>query len=263
MDNNAFNIERSREIIKLLDEKGRVTVTELEQRFRISGSTARRLLNELGAEGKLVRVHGGAVAADGGPSEDNVDKKKDKNTAEKYAIALEARKLIQDGDIIMLGGGTTILELAKLLHDLKSAVVVTDSILVAAELYKNANIEVHATGGLIRPVTGVMVGHAAAMSLKNTFVKKAFIGADSISLDYGITTPNVFEAEMEARLMAQSEAVYLLADHTKFGKVTLTPQARLNEVTHIITDTRTDAELIEALEHKGIRVTTVKASDRR
>lgn len=257
MDRNSFNIERSREILKILQEKSRVTVKELEQLFNISGSTARRLLNRLEMDGKLIRTHGGAVSIDDVASEDSVDRKGQKNIKEKCAIAVEARKYIQDGDIIMLGGGTTVLELAKLLHDLNRSIIITDSIIVAAELYNNTNIEVHVTGGVIRPVTGVMIGHGAKLSLKNIFVDKAFIGADSISLDYGITAQNAFEAEIEARLMAQSKEVYLLADNSKFGKVTLAPQAGFEKVSYIITDNKTDVRFIEKLTQNGIKVTLV------
>jgi len=258
LDKNAFNIERSREILKILNEKNRVTVSELEQRFNISGSTVRRLLNELERKGKLIRTHGGAVSIDNTTFEDSVDRKKKIKIAEKSAIALEARKFIKDGDIIMLGGGTTVFELAKLLHDLSGSVVITNSVIVAAELYSNPNIEVHIIGGTIRPVTGVIIGPQAIMSLNNMFAEKTFIGADSISLEYGITTPNAFEAEVEAKLMAQSKQVYLLADHSKFGKITFTPQAGLEKVHHVITDEHTDERYNNKLIELGIKVTVVK-----
>lgn len=260
MEKNFFNfkIEKSREIIKMLDEKKRITVSEIEQYFNISGSTARRLLNELKNEGKLIRTHGGAVSINNGV-EDTVDNKKLKNIAEKCAIAQEARKHIHDGDNIMIGGGTTTFELAKLLYDLNNSSVITDSIIVAAELYKNVNIEVQVISGIIRPVTGVIIGHNAVKSLKNTFVDKAFLGADSISLEYGITTPNAFEAEIEAALMNQAKEVYLLADNSKFGKVTLSPQSGLEKIAHIITDSRTDTEFISKLIQIGIKVTAVKS----
>jgi len=260
LDKNAFNIERSREILKILNEKNRVTVSELEKHFNISGSTVRRLLNELEKDGKLVRTHGGAVSVDNMTCEDSVDHKKHKKVAEKSAIALEARKFINDGDIIMLGGGTTVLELAKLLHNLSGSVVITDSIIVAAELYNNPNIEVHIIGGTIRSITGVVIGPQAVLSLNNIFAEKTFIGADSISLEHGITTPNVFEAEIEGKLMAQSKYVYLLADNSKFGKVTFAPQAGLEKIDHIITDDNTDETYINRLIELGKKVTVVKTA---
>lgn len=261
MGNNTFNfnIERSREILKMINNKKRVTVTEIERYFNISGSTARRLLNELEKDGKLLRTHGGAVSVETEAAEDGVDNKRQKNITEKATIAYEARKLIKDGDIIMLGGGTTVFELARLLHDLSNSVIITDSIIVAAELYKNVNIEVQVIGGIIRPVSGVIIGHAAVKSLKYIFVDKAFIGADSISIEYGITTPNAFEAEIEAALMAQAKEVYLLADSSKFGKVTLSSQAGLEKIAHIITDNRADTAFIDKLTQMGIKVTAVKS----
>jgi len=253
-DEGIFTKEREQLILKLLNEKGRISVSELEKHFGISGSTARRHLNDLQKNGMLIRTYGGAISNGDLFLEESVENKSVQRIIEKKEIAMAARKFINDGDIIMLGGGTTILELAKLLNNLKDSIVITDSILTAVELYKNSNIEVQIVGGIIRSISGVTVGPSALKQLETAYVDKAFIGADSISIEFGITTPNPFEAEIERILIKQAKSVFVLADNTKFQKTTLSKQASLNEIDYIITNSKSDKNYLKEIKSFGIQV---------
>jgi len=253
-NSDIFAEERKQTIVKLLKERRRITVPELTDLFNTSGTTVRRYLNELEKNGKLIRTHGGAICMEEATFEEPVEIKREHRIAEKSAIARAARKFINDGDVIMLGGGTTILELAKLLHDAKSLIVITNSIPAAAELYADRNIEVQICGGAIRDTTGVAVGPLAETFVEELFAQKTFIGADSLSLEYGLTTPNNYEAQMERQLARHGKIVYVLADHSKMDKVTLARQTALKEIDYIITDDKTDQDFIRRLKDAGINV---------
>jgi DeoR/GlpR family transcriptional regulator of sugar metabolism len=174
--------------------------------------------------------------------------------AEKRAIALAAAKQIVEGDIILIGGGSTTYELAKLLRQAKNIHVITTSVPIAYELYSHPNIEVEMVGGLINRQNGVATSHHAVNHLSSIHVRKAFLGADSISLEHGITTPSYFEAEIEKVVIQNSDKVFILTDHSKFNKISLTPLAKLQEIYAIITDNSSDEAYLRQIEAKGPKI---------
>jgi DeoR family transcriptional regulator, fructose operon transcriptional repressor len=251
---DIFAEERKQTILKLLKDQKRITVPDLMELFKTSGTTIRRYLNDLEKSGRLIRTHGGAICTEGADVEEAFTAKSEQRIALKRRIAREARKLISDGDIVMLGGGTTVLELARILHDAGSLIAITDSVPAAAELYSDKKIEVQLCGGTIRETTGVVVGPFPEKFIEEMHAQKTFIGADSLSLENGLTTPNYYEAQVERQLMKHGKTVYVLADHTKMRRVSLARQATLQEINYLITDDGTDPEFIRALESAGVTV---------
>lgn len=249
-----FAQERVQAILQLLQQEGRVTVEELTQRFQTSATTIRRQLTEMEESGLLRRTHGGAILAKEGGVEHSFDTKLDQQAGEKMRIAAEARKYIHNGDVIMLGGGSTVLTLARLLRDAEDMVVITNSLPTAMELYGNKNISVQFCGGLIRAKTGVAIGASASRFLEDFFAAKTFVGADSISLDFGLTTPNTMEAESEKMLIERGKEVFVLADSTKMNRVSLAQQTILKEIDCIITDDGISKKFAEKLKEKGVQV---------
>lgn len=257
--NDIFTEEREQIILKILKEKKRITVPELADLFNISVSTIRRQLNVMGKEGKLIRTHGGAISIDEASNEDIIEKKRTGMMSQKKLIALEARKYINDGDILLLGSGTTVLELAKVLHDLKKSIVITNSILVAYELYKNTDIEVRISGGTIREKTCSLVGPQAEKYFEDAFVDKAFIGSDAISIEYGLTTPSTLEAEIVKKIVKYSKTVFVLADHTKMQNITLVKEASLEDIDYIITDADADKTFLDQLRKAGVEIVVTQS----
>lgn len=251
---DIFAEEREQAILKLLKDKKRITVPELVKTFNISGTTIRKQLNDLEKDGRLIRTHGGAISFDEATFEESVETKSIYRTAEKKAIAAEARKFVNNGDVLMLGGGTTVLEFARQLHDARDLIVITNSIPTAVELYTNKNIEVQICGGTIRDKTGVVVGSRSEAFIGELFAGKTFVGADSISLEYGLTTPNSFEAQIEKQLILHGKSVFVLADHSKMDKVTMAKQATLREINYIITDCHAKTDFIGKLRSTGVEV---------
>lgn len=247
MSNEYFTAERQQSIIKLLKEERRLTVAELSARFGITPATVRRQLNMMEKKGLLMRTHGGAICIEDENQEHSLEAKSVSHVEDKRIIARCARQFIQEGDVIILGGGTTIMELARLLQDAKDLIVITDSLPAAMELYQNKDIEVQLCGGTVRDKTGVMIGASALQFFQELRASKTFIGADSISTQHGITTPNRFEAEVESQLVRCGETVFVLADSSKMDRITLVRQTALSDLDYLITDHGIDPAYLERL----------------
>jgi DeoR family transcriptional regulator, fructose operon transcriptional repressor len=252
--NDRFLQERELDILKVIDERKRATVPELAALFEVSETTIRRHLDQLKRRGQIMRTHGGALSVGEAGFEETLESKSTRNVGEKAAIAREARRHISEGETILLGGGTTVLALARLMHDLRDATVLTNNVLVAAELYSNSNIDVCICGGTIRDRTGVIVGREAVEYFSSLQADKAFVGADSLSVEYGITTPNSFEAEIERLLIKKARTAFLLADHTKMDKASISRQTELSELSTLITDDGADPLFIQRLREAGLDV---------
>jgi DeoR family fructose operon transcriptional repressor len=245
--NHYFTVERQQSILKLLKEDHRLTVADLSVRFGITPATVRRQLNKMEKKGLLMRTHGGAIGLEEAGPEHSLQTKAVSRVEDKRAIARRAREFIKPGDVIILGGGTTIMELARLLRDAKELIVITDSLPAAMELYQNKDIEVQLCGGTVREKTGVMIGATALQYLQELRATKTFIGADSISIQHGITTPNRFEAEVESQLVHCGKTVFVLADSGKMDRITLARQTQLKELDYIITDSGISPAFLESL----------------
>lgn len=253
-----FAREREQMILQVLKEKHRITVQELTHMLQASSTTIRRQLHQMEQQGLLLRTHGGAISIEAASVEEGPDVKGRHQAKEKQLIAQEARRHINDGDIVMLGGGTTIVELAKLLHNAKDLIVITNSLPAAMELYSNKDIEVQICGGVIRDTSGVIIGNSALRYIDELSATKTFIGADSISTKFGITTPNRFEAEIERQLVDRGNTVYVLADSTKMDKITLSRQSPLELIDYLITDAAIHPGFKDKLTASGVKVLIAK-----
>jgi len=252
--NDRFVPEREADILKTIDERKRATVPELASLFEVSETTIRRHLDSLRQKGLILRTHGGALSLAEAAFEETLDNKRGINVAEKQVIAREARARVRDGQTILLGGGTTVLELARLMHDLRGATVLTNNVLAAAELYSNPAIDLCVCAGNVRDRTGVIVGRDAVSFFSSLRADACFVGADSVSAELGITTPNSFEAEVERLLITQSRVSYVMADHTKMDRVSVSRQAALAEISFLMTDSRCDPAFVQRLRELGVNV---------
>jgi len=248
--------ERKLEILNLLEDTEPLSASGVSKKLEISASTTRRYIKQMEMSGQIVRTYNGIIKTRNDNEEDLFQKYRVRKT-EKRAIAIQARKLIDDGDIILIGGGSTTYELAKLLVDAKNLHVVTLSIPIAMELFQSPNLQVEMVGGIVNHVNGTVTSAQALSYLNSIHIKKAFLGADSISVEYGITTPSYFEADVEKNVIKNSDIVYILADYSKFNKVTLTPLSSLDLIHCIITDSSTDREYLNKIESLGVQIMQV------
>ena len=252
---------RLEQILQELGLNGRIEVEVLSQQLKVNTSTIRRDLEYLERQGKLRRVHGGAVPADtlsysAYANELTFQENINKHVDEKSQIAALAAQQIKPGDTIALSPGTTTTYLARAIRQLQitNLTVVTNAINIAMELSGVKDINLNLTGGLFLPDFFALVGPQAEQSLNETFVAKAFVGVTGLSVEHGLTGPNQLEALTHRLTLQRARKTYVLADHTKLDQVALYRICPLNMIHTIITDEAASPEIVNNLRNAGVEV---------
>lgn len=211
--------ERYQAILKILNERNAVTVSQLSELLDTSESTIRRDLTALDEMGKLNKVFGGAtsITQNSGALEDSVSQREEVMTDEKNAIAAYCAKTINDSDFVYIDAGTTTSRLIDCISNTK-ATYVTNGIVHARKLIQKG-FKAYIIGGKVKPLTEAIVGVESIRSIKNFNFTKAFIGTNGIDIDSGFTTPDIEEALVKEEAIKKSYVSFILADHSKFRKI--------------------------------------------
>jgi DeoR family transcriptional regulator, fructose operon transcriptional repressor len=252
-DRPVFAEERKRRILETLKQEQAVKVSDLGLLLQVSEASVRRDLQDLEEAGLLKRTHGGAVSNQTAAFEPSLAEKEDRYRAEKMTIAGLAAAMVQEGDTVMLDAGSTTLQIARLLKQREHLTVVTNAVNVAGELAAS-QVEVIVTGGSLRRGVLSLVGPIAERALAGLQVDKLFLGANGVDLEKGVTTPNLIEAQTKKAMLDSAQEVIVVADHSKFGRVTFSQVCGLDRVHHVITDAGTPAPFLSALEKRGVKV---------
>jgi len=251
--------ERYEMIVRLVQEKGSVRVTELSVQCGVTEETIRRDLDRLESEGRLRRSHGGAVSVkQEGASQPEIPytQREITNAEEKRRIAEEAVRYIEPKDRILLDASTTAWYMAARLPDIPLTVL-TNSIKVATELSQKEKIEVIVIGGKLANNSLSFVGPLAERSLETYYVDKLFLSGKGVHLERGISESNELQARLKQQMIGIAERVFLLADSSKFGVTSFTHVADLSTVDTVVTDRRISRETADKLGELGINVLTV------
>lgn len=211
--------ERKTQIVDIVNEKKTVTVTELSEQFGVSESTIRRDIQSLSREGRLVKVHGGAVKLDKTYSsvEMSMIAKESVNQEEKLRIAEYAASLIMPGDYVFIDSGSTTQYMVAFITERK-ATYVTNAVSHAKDLVRKG-FKVLLIGGELKENTEAIVGADAILHIQKYHFTKGFFGTNGVNVKLGYTTPDVREALIK-RVAIENTQVgerYILADHDKFG----------------------------------------------
>jgi DeoR family transcriptional regulator, galactitol utilization operon repressor len=241
---------REKKILELLTESKVLSVSDLSRVLDVSTVTTRNDLNSLAEKGFILRTRGGAVPA----FHPNILDRQKNLVDVKTRIARAAARLVQSGDTIMIGAGTTTALVAKYLlgkHDLH---IVTNSTLIIPYARVNPSIHLTVVGGEFRPSTESLVGPITLRELEQFHVKAAFIGTDGFSLEKGLTTHLVDGAEVIKRMARQADRKILIADSSKYGKEGFVKIIPLSDFDTIITDIGLEGSIMKQLEDKGLQV---------
>lgn len=248
-----FAEERYKLIMELLKKHQRVKVNTLTEELGVSESTIRRDLQELEEQGLLKRTHGGAVLVGKLSFEPTMGEKAEFMQEEKRQIGILAASLIKDNETIFLDAGTTTLKIAEFINA-KNVTILTNSLPIALELAQKSDINLILAGGQLRWQTHALVGPVTEEFIRNFRVDKAFIGVNGISVEEGITTPNIVEAYTKKAMIEIAKEVIVVADHSKFEKSYFTTIATMEKIDLLITDDKTPQELIEKFIEAGVGV---------
>lgn len=250
-------VERYDQILRLVNERGSIRVTELSERFGVTEETIRRDLDALEARGLLRRSHGGAVR-----NHDQMEapyfEREAMNIEEKREIAQTALQFVAPGDQIILDASTTAWYMASLMPNIRLTVL-TNSIKVSMELAHKDRVSVISTGGLLSARSLSFVGPSAERALDLYHVNKAFISCKGLHMQKGITESNELQALVKRKMIAISDERYLLVDHSKFDVLDFTFVSGLDQIQHVVTDSRTAADAVARLRQASVDVVQVES----
>ena len=248
--------ERRQSMLDVLRKQPGLRVPELAQALNVSEGTVRNDLNALEDEGRLKRVHGGAVLNDQGEFQNNSFVRRYKqNAAAKLAIAREAALLVKDGDSILLDASSTDYFLARALSGRQELRVVTNGFEVARELAENTSNSVILIGGVVNNNSSSVTGLLSERIIEELRIEKAFLSCSGFSLERGMTEILLAEAQIKRKVIESSQQLYALVDSAKFGKEDLTSFASPKKVTRLFTDEGISQDWINRLHEADIEFT--------
>ena len=245
--------QRKQHILDLLKKEGQVVAKTLAQELDLSEDTIRRDLRELAKEGLLQRVHGGALPASSAVAD--FATRQTIATDGKLAIARAAAKMIQPGQIVILDGGTTTVQLARQLPKTLAATVVTHSPSIAVELINHPSVEVILIGGKLFKHSVVTVGTAALEALSHIRADTYFMGVTGVHPEAGLSTGDLEEAHMKKALSHRAAETVVLASHEKLGVASAYFIMPVTEANALVIERNTPEKLVEPYEKLGVTVT--------
>jgi DeoR/GlpR family transcriptional regulator of sugar metabolism len=237
--------QRHRSILELIDRQGELIVEDACQLLNASPATVRRDFIELTQQGLADKTWGGIIrksinSQPGGMLP--IAYRQAQFTNEKKLIAEKAASFVEEGDVIIIDGGTTTFYMAPYLAN-KRIRVITNSIIIAYQIDKDKKekqgAEVILTGGILYPESGLLVGPQANINIKQYNTKWAFLSAGGVDSN-GPTNSNQLVVETEQAMIEQSKNVILLADQSKFEKRHMCKVCDFSEIDHLITNASID-----------------------
>lgn len=241
--------ERQQRILTQAQGNGRVEVAALAAEFEVTQETIRRDLDRLERQGLLRRVHGGAIPANHLGFEPGLSQRDALASTEKGRIGRAAVSMLPKQGTVLIDAGTSTARLATALPDDCELTVVTNALPIATALASRPAMTVHLVGGRVRGRTLATVDTWALHVLAGLNVDVAVLGTNGISVERGLTTPDLAEAGVKAAMVSAGRRVIVLADSSKVGNDQFARFAGLDDVDAVITDagmSLTDREAISA-----------------
>ena len=248
--------ERRQSLLDILRKQPGLRVPELAKALDVSEGTVRNDLNALEEEGRLKRVHGGAVLNTQDIFQNNSFMRRYKqNAAAKFAIAREAAPLVNDGDSILLDASSTAYYLARALAGRNKLRIMTNGFEVARELAQNTSNTVILIGGVVNNDSSSVTGLLSEQIIAEMHIDKAFFSCSGFSVERGMTEVHFEEAQLKRKAIESSRQIFALVDSSKFGKEDLTPFVRPLQIAHLFTDSNITEEWITRLQWANIPFT--------
>ena len=212
-----FKNRRYEEIVRMVQNRGEVSVKELCETFDLSVVTIRSDLNELEKQGKIIRTHGGALAVEERlPAQPFMARRKI-NAEKKKRIGKAAANLVQMAELIFIDGGTTAVEMVQFLTDKDKVTVITPSVEVAYWLGVSSKINIYILNGFFRRDSLSTIGVPNLDILDEMNISKAFVGAAGITPEYGLTDLHMGFVEQKKVICEKARSIIGLVDYSKFG----------------------------------------------
>lgn len=243
--------------MRILQDRGEVSVAELSETAGVSAMTIRRDLEILERGGALRRVHGGAISLASRGFAAPYSVRASRHADGKERIGCTAAGLLGECETVVLDVGTTTLQVARALSDRRGLTVITPSLRIADVLSQNNDIRLMVTGGIVVPSELSLVGDAAEEAFARLRFDTYVMGVGGIDSDSGVTEFSLEDARVKRAALASVRRCIVVADSSKLGRVTFAQVCPLERVDVVITDDAATAEQIEALETEHVEVVVV------
>lgn len=244
--------ERRAKLLELVRSKGFASLPDLSKELQVSESTVRRDLDQLEEAGSARRTHGGVFYTGSSLGMPPFEERQPAQWDKKQAIAQRAADLIEDGDAVLLDGGTTTYEVARLLVG-RPLQIVTNSLPVANLFAANANADLVLLGGYVYPRTGVALGPYANEMLSKLNVRRTVMSVAGIT-ERGYYNSNLLLVETERAMMSAADEVIVVADSTKFGRQSLAHLCELPMVDRLVVDRDISQEWRESIRAAAVEL---------
>ncbi|NTJ44694.1 DeoR/GlpR transcriptional regulator [Agrobacterium larrymoorei] len=242
--------ERRALIQHVLRTTGRVVAKDFSQEIGVSEDTIRRDLRELASEGLLQRVHGGALPASSATADFAAREKVGIST--KIQLAKAGAKLISNGQIIFLDGGTTNVQLARQLPRDLEVTVITHSPSIAVELANHPCVQVELIGGRLFKHSVVAMGTGTADAIANMRIDAYFMGVTGLHPEAGATTGDLEEAALKRLICRQSSEVFTMVTREKLGAASAYRIVPLSGVSSVIMETDVPDEVFDGFKSNDV-----------
>lgn len=246
--------ERRQEILRQVNQNGRVSVAELSNRLGVSEVTIRADLQALARHNLVIRTHGGAIPARNSIYEIALTARRQRQVQEKSRIGQAGAALVADGDAIFLDSSSTTLAIVPHLKTRRQLTIITNSLAVAQEMQDTPGVKVVMPGGTLQHDTASLIGIDGLETLRKFNIQKGFFGAHGLALPEGLTDVSADEAEVKQQFVAMCRQKIAVLDATKWGRVGLASFARLGDLDRIITDAAAPPALLEQVRALGIEI---------
>jgi len=244
--------DRRNRLLELVRSQGFVALPDLAEKLQVSESTVRRDLDQLEVTGSAKRTHGGVFYTGSSPKLPHFDERQPAQWDKKRQIARRTAALIENGDTLLLDGGTTAYEVARLLVG-RPLQIVTNSLPVANLFASSANTDLVLLGGYVYPRTGVSLGPYANEMLARLNVRKTVLSVAAIN-ERGFYNSNLLLVETERAMMEAAEEVIVVADSTKFGHQSLAHLAPLDAAQYLVVDSEISGDWQMRVEAAGVKL---------
>jgi len=262
MPEKLFKEERLIRIMEKISRDKKVVVSELAAMFDLSKPTIRTDLAILELRGLIERTHGGAILKDV-KSEKYVsgksllDLRKETQKEEKQRMAQRVRDLVQDGDSIMIDGGSSTYYVLKYLRERLGLTIITHSVFLLPVLLQIPDAKIYLTGGFIHREFEDLIGDISINSLQRFKPEFSIVAVDAISIENGLTSTETSTAQIKKQMLAIGAKSIVVADSTKFGKVSLCHIADLKDIDYLVTDKNVPADVVNFIRGTNVELIAV------
>lgn len=246
--------ERHKIILEKLQREGFVKVVDVAKYLDVTTVTIRKDLKVLEEKGLLFKTHGSASTINPHITDRHFSEKEKLNVAEKEKIGIAAARLIGENDTIIMNSGSTVLAFINKIRPEGMLTIVTSCVKVTLGMRDMENVNIFQLGGIFHKRSLSVTGNYANRLLENISCSKLFIGVDGVDLEWGVTTSNVDEAELNRAMMKAASKTIVLCDSSKFGKRGFGKICGVDSIDIVITDSGISDSMVRDLEEQGVSV---------